>query len=68
MELTVAGQKKNYPDDLTIAALLEAEAVATPEYVTVAVNEELVDQGDFAGRVLKDGDQVELLYFMGGGK
>jgi hypothetical protein len=31
------------------------------------VNEEFVDQGAFESRVLKEGDEVEFLYFMGGG-
>ena len=40
----------------------------TPEYVTVSVNEEFVDQGAFDSTLLKDGDEVEFLYFMGGGR
>ena len=39
----------------------------TPEYVTVTVNDEFVESGDFGNTVLKDGDTVEFLYFMGGG-
>ena len=67
MELIVSGQKKSYPDGLSIAGLIEAENVATPSYVTVSVNEELLDQGVFESRALKEGDVVEFLYFMGGG-
>jgi sulfur carrier protein len=67
MNLIVAGRKKAYPDKLTIASLIEAESLATPQYVTVCVNDELVDQGGFETYDLKDGDQVEFLYFMGGG-
>jgi sulfur carrier protein len=38
-----------------------------PDYVTVQVNEELVDQGRFNEVVVKDQDSIEFLYFMGGG-
>lgn len=67
MKITVAGEKKEYADDLTIAALIEAEDVETPQYVTVSVNEEFIDSDKFDSFTLKEGDEVEFLYFMGGG-
>ena len=67
MKITVAGEKKEVADGLTVSALIEQEQVETPEYVTVSVNEEFVDQGSFSSHVLKEGDEVEFLYFMGGG-
>ena len=68
MNITVAGVKKEVADGLTVAALIEQENVETPQYVTVSVNEEFVESGAFEGTVLKDGDEVEFLYFMGGGR
>ena len=38
-----------------------------PEYVTVSINEEFVPSEQVESTVLKDGDNVEFLYFMGGG-
>ena len=38
------------------------------KYVTVSVNEEFIESGSFADRILHEGDEVEFLYFMGGGK
>lgn len=67
MRLTVAGKTKDYEDGITVAKLIELENVETPEYVTVTVNDEFVESGDFGNTVLKDGDTVEFLYFMGGG-
>ena len=54
-------------DGLTVAELIEAEKIDNPLYVTVSVNEEFVEGGTFDKAVLKDGDNVEFLYFMGGG-
>lgn len=68
MKLTVAGEVKEYEEGLTIRALIEKENVEMPLYVTVSVNEEFVEQGGFDSTVLKDGDVVEFLYFMGGGR
>ena len=51
-----------------MAQLVEAENVETPQYVTVSINDEFVKSGTFEETVLKDGDEVEFLYFMGGGQ
>jgi len=37
-------------------------------YVTVSVNEEFIESGSFDTHVLKENDEVEFLYFMGGGR
>ena len=67
MTLTVAGEKKEYKEGLTLPELIEAENVETPEYVTVSLNDEFVTKEDRESTVLKEGDTVEFLYFMGGG-
>ena len=67
MKITVSGEKKEYQDGLNITSLLEEEKVEMPLYVTVSVNEEFIDQENFDTTIFKDGDEVEFLYFMGGG-
>ena len=68
MTITVAGNKKDVAEGLTVAQLVIDENVETPQYVTVTINDEFVESGDFESTVLKDGDVVEFLYFMGGGQ
>ena len=67
MKITVAGKVKEYEDGLNITQLIEKENVETPEYVTVSVNDEFVERADFE-KALEDDDEVEFLYFMGGGR
>lgn len=67
MNITVAGEKKEVRDGLTVAELIVNENVEMPDYVTVSLNDEFVEAGTFADTVLKEGDSVEFLYFMGGG-
>lgn len=67
MIITVAGSKKEVKDSITIAELILSENVENAEYVTVTVNDEFVDRGDFESLSLKENDVVEFLYFMGGG-
>lgn len=68
MKITVAGEKKEYEEGLTVSELIELEDVETPQYVTVSVNEEFVERASFDSFALKEGDEVEFLYFMGGGR
>ncbi|MGN0608705.1 MAG: sulfur carrier protein ThiS [Oscillospiraceae bacterium] len=68
MNITVAGVKKEAADGLTVAQLIEQEKVETPQYVTVTINDEFIESGAFDSTVIKDGDSVEFLYFMGGGR
>lgn len=68
MKLTVAGTPKEYDAGLTVEKLLELENVEMPLYVTVSLNDEFLQREDFATTVLKDGDNVEFFYFMGGGQ
>ena len=68
MTITVTGVKKEVADGLTLAQLVVDEKVETPEYVTASVNEEFISSSSFEDTVLKDGDNVEFIYFMGGGE
>lgn len=68
MEIIVSGEKREVEQNITIAALIEQEQVETPQYVTVSVNEEFVERSLFESHVLQEGDEIEFLYFMGGGR
>lgn len=67
MIITVAGKKKEVKDGLTLPELIVQENVEMPEYVSVSINDDFVATEDKKTTVLKDGDVVEFLYFMGGG-
>lgn len=67
MKITVAGNKKEYEDGITVSELIVKENVENPEYVTVTVNDDFVERDDFETIKLNEGDAVEFLYFMGGG-
>lgn len=67
MVIKVNGKEVNLENEVTVKELLVLQQVQMPDYVTVQVNEELVDQGRFNEVVVKDQDSIEFLYFMGGG-
>ncbi len=68
MRLTVNGKEADFRDELTVSALLVEENVKMPDMVSVELNGQIIKRSDFEGTALADGDKVEFLYFMGGGK
>jgi len=68
MQITVNGERNELNGDkVTLAKLLEIRQVESPEMVAVQLNGEFVDMESYSSIYLKTGDDVEFLYFMGGG-
>lgn len=68
MELIINGEKKNLQQGtLTIEELLRVESVENPQMVSVQHNGEFIRQEAYADTTLKEGDEINFLYFMGGG-
>ncbi len=67
MLITVAGLKKEYKEGLTVSELIQLENVENPEYVTVTINDDFVKSAEISSTVLREDDNIEFLYFMGGG-
>ena len=68
MRIIVSGENREIAEGTTIPELMEQEQVETPQYVTVSVNEEFIETENLKSYGLKEGDEVEFLYFMGGGR
>ena len=68
MKLTLNGEKTELRDALTVTELLVDQNVKMPDMVSIEINGEIVKRSDFESTVLVDGDNVEFLYFMGGGQ
>ena len=67
MQIEINGEETAVDDGLNVASLLEVQDVKMPEMVSVELNDEILERKDFETTILKEGDRVELLYFMGGG-
>ena len=66
MTIQVNGQAREIPEDLTVSHLLETLKVA-PERVVVELNLTILKRAQHPRTVLQEGDQVELVQFVGGG-
>ncbi len=54
--------------DRTVDSLLEELDVSQRLYVTVELNGDILDRPAYETTPVKEGDVIEFLYFMGGGK
>ena len=54
-------------DAVSIAELLKINDVEMPDMVSVQLNGDFVERDSFDTTTVKEGDEVDLLYFMGGG-
>ena len=67
MEIRLNGKARDVRDRITVAELLE-ELSIHPERVAVLVNQEIVKKPSYASATLRDGDAVEVLTVMAGGR
>ncbi len=66
MKLKVNGDPMEVAPGTTVTRLLE-ELKLKPELVVVELNLKILPRGELAGAELKEGDQVEIVHFVGGG-
>jgi sulfur carrier protein len=67
MKLVINGKENDFDEGLTVNQLLVVQQVKMPDMVSVELNEQILRRHEFESMVLKEGDKVEFLYFMGGG-
>lgn len=67
MNILLNGDKETLDKDYNLTELL-LKYEFTPEIVTVNVNGEIIKREDFENTIVKDGDSVDILMFMGGGQ
>jgi len=69
MIITVNGEATDWQDsEVTITDLLIANKVEKPDMVSVQVNGLFVDRQDYGTKIIAANDEVDFLYFMGGGQ
>jgi len=68
MQINVNGESTTFEDTpLTVLNLLKSAEVASPDMVSVQINGKIIDRSLYGDTLLKDQDEVNFLYFMGGG-
>jgi thiamine biosynthesis protein ThiS len=66
MQVVINGEKKELAEGLTVKELLDKSGIVTNQ-VAVEVNLNIVSKTEFEKHVIKQGDKVEIISFVGGG-
>ena len=53
---------------LSLTELIKLNNVLQPDMVSVQINGEFINREDFGNIAINEGDEVDFLYFMGGGQ
>ena len=66
IQITVNGQSVEIDSPMTVEQVLDTVDVP-PNYLAVEVNAQVVPREEFGDRVVRDGDDVEVVTLVGGG-
>ncbi len=67
MKLVINGEERDVTDAATVAALI-AQLGMKSDRVAVELNREIVPRPSWEGTALRDGDRLEIVHFVGGGR
>jgi len=67
MEILVNGKKEKINKSISIGEFLKIKNIRR-EVVTVQLNEKIIDKENYDTTLLRNGDELEFIFYMGGGK
>jgi thiamine biosynthesis protein ThiS len=66
MKLIINGEERTFEGPLTLQGLIEQLGMKS-DRVAVELNREIAQRSQWTNMELKDGDQLEIVHFVGGG-
>jgi len=66
VQIRVNDENREVPENLSLQQLISNLNLA-PERIAIELNHDLVRRADWPATVLKEGDRVEIVHFVGGG-
>ena len=66
IKIKLNGKEQEIKADMSVSDLLTKWKMR-PELVTVEVNDDILQKLDYEQKILKQGDSVEFVFYMGGG-
>lgn len=65
MRVTVNGELRSLPGSTTVEELLGREQAGSR--LAIELNRQVVPRSEWSGRILADGDRIEIIHAIGGG-
>jgi sulfur carrier protein len=66
-KITINGKVQELNKTISLTELISLNNVSQPSMVSVQLNGEFVNREDFDTTQIKEADEIDFLYFMGGG-
>ena len=66
MQVTINGEREPLEREMSVADLLADRRIESRR-VAVEINEDIVPRKTYTDRVVRDGDRIEIVTFVGGG-
>jgi thiamine biosynthesis protein ThiS len=67
VQIKVNGETREMPDGARLKDLVASLNLAA-ERIAIELNQEVVRRGEWANTELREGDRVEIVHFVGGGR
>lgn len=67
MKIKINGKEEIINNSISITELLVKKNVDMPDMVSVELNGNILNRDEYSNILLNENDNVEFLYFMGGG-
>ena len=68
MKIQINGKEEEIDrEKVSVSELLVIKDIEMPDMVSIELNGTILDKDQYGGTVVKSGDVLEFLYFMGGG-
>ncbi len=67
-KISVNGKIQDVNTPISIIDLITQNNVAQPSMVSIQLNGQFVNRDDYENTQISEGDEVDFLYFMGGGQ
>lgn len=68
MKIKINDEIETIDAELTVSELLKVKNVKMPQMVSVELNHQILKHSELNTKILHDNDEINFLYFMGGGK
>jgi thiamine biosynthesis protein ThiS len=66
LRIQVNGEAREVEDDLNLSGLVTI-LILKPEQIAIELNKQVVRRAHWIDTLLREGDQVEIVHFVGGG-
>jgi sulfur carrier protein len=66
LRIQVNGEPREVNDGLSLPELI-AELQLKPQQIAIELNQQVIRRAHWAATMLRDGDRIEIVHFVGGG-